>query len=346
MARTRGGGESPEASSEWITRSQMVVSSVRLTPGRAISSMSRFRTRLAVLLLAACAFPRVVAADSPLTVDVDVGRPSLSLGDRTEVIVSVRLQPGWHVNSHRPELDFLIPTTIEFDLPHGVELARVDYPEPVRRKLESLLNRELELYEGTFQIRAELAYRSAVRAGRVGATLRYQACNDKVCLRPASLVIPVDLQLLPANSGERSAGGEGAARKAAGVTSLPWIDFSTEAYDSARKNGAPFVIEFAAEWCAPCKEMERRTFRDPEVVEAGRGLTFLSVDMTEPDDYVERVLRSFDIISAPTTIFFGVDGKEFTRRGGFIGPEEFAALLRESWQGVEPPSALEGGKPI
>lgn len=115
---------------------------------------------------------------------------------------------------------------------------------------------------------------------------------------------------------------------------LAWTPFSAEAFDRARRSGAPFVIEFGADWCAPCKEMKERTFTDPSVREVAEGLALLTVDMTEPDDFITRVLRSFDVIAAPTTIVFGPDGKEWKRRGGFIGPDEFARLLNDSWGDV------------
>jgi len=124
----------------------------------------------------------------------------------------------------------------------------------------------------------------------------------------------------------RAAGGNEAGQ-------LEWIRFSAEAYDRARRSGAPFVIEFTADWCAPCKEMKRRTFTDASVHKAADGITLISVDMTDPDDFTARVLRSFEIVAAPTTIFYGPDGKEWKRRGGFIGPEEYARLLRQSRQG-------------
>ncbi len=128
-----------------------------------------------------------------------------------------------------------------------------------------------------------------------------------------------------------------------GPEALTWTPFSAQAYDRARRSGAPFVVEFGAEWCAPCKEMKRRTFTDAKVREASQGISFLTVDMTEPDDFISRVLESFDVTAAPTTIVFGPDGKEWKRRGGFIGPDEFAQLLRESWGKAGPNSSPPPG---
>jgi thiol:disulfide interchange protein DsbD len=114
-----------------------------------------------------------------------------------------------------------------------------------------------------------------------------------------------------------------------GSAGLSWQEFSAPTYDSARKSGSPFVLEFGAEWCLPCKEMEERTFTDATVLEAGKGMTFISVDMTTSDRRTELILESFEVFGAPTTIFYGPDGKEWKRKIGFIGPEDFAKLLHE-----------------
>ena len=115
-------------------------------------------------------------------------------------------------------------------------------------------------------------------------------------------------------------------------TALHWKPFSAQTYDAARASGRPFVIEFAAEWCRPCKEMQQRTFTDSKVLEAGEGTTFLSVDMTTSDRIVELILKSFAVVGAPTTIFYGPDGKEWKRKIGFIGPADFAEYLRQGWK--------------
>ena len=295
--------------------------------------MHSLRVRLAAIAVALVAVvPQSVLA-GPLTAESSVSNGKLAVGDVTEVVISVTLEPGWHVNSNAPKLDFLIATALEFELPAGMAVIQVTYPEPVLRTLRFLPEHQLELYEGTFQIRATLEYQKIAQPAPPVAMLRYQACNDTVCMRPAMERIPLDFEAVGPQG--HAGPGEDVSRRVAGTDDgvrLPWVAFSTEAYDAAHRSRAPFVIEFAAEWCAPCKEMQRRTFRDADVVRAGEGMMFLSVDMTDPDDYINRVLRSFSVIAAPTTVFFDSRGKEFFRKGGFIGPEEFAQLLRDSWK--------------
>ena len=59
-------------------------------------------------------------------------------------------------------------------------------------------------------------------------------------------------------------------------------------------------------------------------------MSLVTVDMTTSTGQIDRILGSFEVFGAPTTLFFGPDGKEWKRKVGFIGPEEFAELLDES----------------
>jgi len=106
--------------------------------------------------------------------------------------------------------------------------------------------------------------------------------------------------------------------------------FSGDRFLAAKRSGTPFVVEFSAEWCLPCQEMEEKTFKDGRVVEEASGITLLSVDMTHSTDQLTRVLQSFEVLGAPTIVFFGPDGEELTRRIGFVGPEEFIKLLHQT----------------
>lgn len=123
-----------------------------------------------------------------------------------------------------------------------------------------------------------------------------------------------------------------AAAEQATAGSIAWTPFTADAFTVAERSKAPFVLSFGAQWCEPCDKMKVRTYTDKAVVEAAAGLRFLAVDMTHRGGYVGLVLKSFQVFGAPTTIFFGPDGKEWQRRIGFIPPDEYARLLRESWK--------------
>ncbi len=116
----------------------------------------------------------------------------------------------------------------------------------------------------------------------------------------------------------------------AAETGLEWEQFEAFAYYEATRSGQPIVLQFSAEWCAPCAEMKERTFRDPDVMRAAEGFRLFIVDITARTHEIDWIKKSFKVIGAPTVIFYGSDGKERKRRGGFIGPEDFLALLAET----------------
>lgn len=120
--------------------------------------------------------------------------------------------------------------------------------------------------------------------------------------------------------------------------------FSAERYDSARQSGSPFVLEFTADWCLPCKKLEEKTLTDPMVIREAEGVRFLKVDLTNPDRRTELIMHSFKIPGAPTTIVYGPDGKERTRRVGFIEAREFAKMLADAKAGG-PASPTPSGPP-
>ena len=56
-------------------------------------------------------------AEDPIRATSSSSRPILRVGETAEVVVSVQVDPGWHINSNEPGLDFLIPTKLDFELP-------------------------------------------------------------------------------------------------------------------------------------------------------------------------------------------------------------------------------------
>ncbi|HQR45169.1 MAG TPA: cytochrome c biogenesis protein CcdA [Thermoanaerobaculia bacterium] len=114
-------------------------------------------------------------------------------------------------------------------------------------------------------------------------------------------------------------------RKAA--AQLSFSPYSEAALAAAA--GRPVMIDFAADWCLPCKELEHKTFTDPDVIAAGRAWTFLKADLTRTGSpEVEALKEKWRIQGVPTLIFLGPDGKEAGERVvGFEPPETFVRRL-------------------
>jgi thioredoxin:protein disulfide reductase len=111
---------------------------------------------------------------------------------------------------------------------------------------------------------------------------------------------------------------------------VEWDDYSRERLEYASENNIPAIIDFYADWCIPCLELERNTFTDPRVIEATRPMIRLKVDMTHFDSPESRELRKkFEVIGVPTIIFLDQAGQEVweARIVGFMNADNFLKNL-------------------
>lgn len=99
---------------------------------------------------------------------------------------------------------------------------------------------------------------------------------------------------------------------------VPWMPFSENALAQARAERRPVLLNFEAEWCLPCHEMERTTFRDPEVVRVAGNFATLRVDLTEEKEPGVSLRDHFRVVGVPTYVLLGRDGRERRRLVGFV----------------------------
>jgi thiol:disulfide interchange protein DsbD len=97
----------------------------------------------------------------------------------------------------------------------------------------------------------------------------------------------------------------------------------------ATAGGRPVMLDFYADWCVTCLEMERHTFAAAAVRERLARLLLLKADVTGNDAGAQALLRRFDLFGPPATLFFDAAGREIgaLRVIGFVPPDEFAAHL-------------------
>jgi thiol:disulfide interchange protein DsbD len=120
----------------------------------------------------------------------------------------------------------------------------------------------------------------------------------------------------------------------ASIESLPFRKVaSIEELDrelaAAQAAGKPAMLDFYADWCVSCKEMEKYTFSVPEVQQDLAGFVLLKADVTANSESDQALFRRFGVYGPPTTAFFGLHGRECRafRLVGFVKSEDFRSHL-------------------
>ena len=93
------------------------------------------------------------------------------------------------------------------------------------------------------------------------------------------------------------------------------------------------MLDFYADWCISCKELEKFTFSNSEVQKALAGSVLLQADVTANDDADKALLKRFGLIGPPSILFFAADGQERRpyRLVGFIKAKEFRSHVERAF---------------
>lgn len=97
----------------------------------------------------------------------------------------------------------------------------------------------------------------------------------------------------------------------------------------AETQGQPVMLDFYADWCVACKELEQLTFSDPKVQQLLKNTTLLQVDVTANSDEDKALLKRFGLFGPPGIAFFNGKGKEMIslKTVGFQDADRFSATL-------------------
>lgn len=109
---------------------------------------------------------------------------------------------------------------------------------------------------------------------------------------------------------------------------LTWGHSEKEAATVAQTEKRPLMVDFTADWCAACKEMDKHTFSDPRVKEKAAHFVAVKVDASDDEDtQIEAVKKKYGVVGLPTVVVYDSTGKERKRFNEFVGPEAFLAAI-------------------
>ena len=112
---------------------------------------------------------------------------------------------------------------------------------------------------------------------------------------------------------------------------MTWQPYDDEWIAEARASERPVVIDFYADWCIPCLELDRSTFTDSRVISEAGHFIRLKVDLTHFDSpESEAIRKQYNIAGVPTIVFLAPDGQEqgHARVVGYLPPDQFLERLK------------------
>ncbi len=153
------------------------------------------RTALS-LLLAACSLSFGQSDTNVLTVAPGLAPVQAKAGSTVIAKLPLQMRPGYHTNSNTPSDPYLIPLKLTWN-PGPLEAVSVMYPKPAMEKY-SFSDKPLSVFSGNFDLSTTFKVPANAIPGPTAVTgkLRYQACNDSMCLAPKTIDVRLQVDIV------------------------------------------------------------------------------------------------------------------------------------------------------
>lgn len=111
------------------------------------------------------------------------------------------------------------------------------------------------------------------------------------------------------------------------VPEIQWMTDEAAAVAKARAEGKPLLVDFASEWCEPCKELDQHTFKHAAVRAEASRFVALRVEVTGEDEK-EDIVKKYGVVGYPTVILLDADGHEAVRFNDKMEADALVSALR------------------
>lgn len=115
-------------------------------------------------------------------------------------------------------------------------------------------------------------------------------------------------------------------------TRIKFIPYDSSTYEKALREKKPVIIDFYADWCAACVELEEKTYTNSDVANLSKEFVAMQFDATSESEELNKLRVMFDIKGLPTVIFINKNGtwlKDITLTGFEEGPQ-FLSRMQKS----------------
>lgn len=148
------------------------------------------------LALAASAPAQLTSSAEHVKTQTLLSVDNVHAGGTFQIAVIADLDEGWHVNAHKPTLDYLIPTALTLEPVAGLTFGEIKYPESINLKFD-FAEEALDVYEKriVMNFSVTVAREEMPAPKMVKGTLEFQACNDQMCLAPAEVDINIPFNI-------------------------------------------------------------------------------------------------------------------------------------------------------
>jgi thiol:disulfide interchange protein DsbD len=144
--------------------------------------------------------------------------------------------------------------------------------------------------------------------------------------------------------------GAAGARERSRTSSLAWLHAYDEAVAHARAEGRPMIIDFWADWCTACKELDRNVWGDPRVQAEASRFVALKLDGTDGSDAFNALVDRFGVLGLPTVVLLDSRGRDTPDPVlGAVTASEMISRLRavdHACEGHPPPAHPAAGSQV
>jgi thiol:disulfide interchange protein DsbD len=145
-------------------------------------------------------------------------------------------------------------------------------------------------------------------------------------------------------SGVQLATSGGPATPAAGkVAKLGWQSYSDEALAAAIEQKKPVLVDFWADWCGACHELEEKTFPDDRIQVLSKDFVLFKIDATNDSPEIDKLKKTYSVMGLPTMVFYDTSGQIRTDLTvtGFVNADDFLERMKKANEPIPRAAASE-----